>query len=478
MLRMIVPVLLSGGIGSRLWPVSRNNVPKQFANVLGTNRTLFQATAERIEGLSVDHSGWVVVVNEEHRFLAADQLKQSNTRVERIILEPVGKNTAPAIALAALYALEKFEDPKLLVQPSDHLISDNEYFCQKVESAYRCDQELITLGVIPDRSEPGYGYILKAGKAAEADIFEVAEFIEKPSPLMAKKYLEDGRYLWNTGIFLVNARVVVEEFRKFCPAILDACIGAIRSAKRDLDFLRVDEDEFRNSPSDSIDFAVMERTKKLRVMPYDSSWSDLGAWDSISRHVEQDEDGNSIEGNGVLLDSTNTMIRGKQRLVAGIGVEDLVIVDTVDAMLVARKDCSQKVKELVERLVSVSGPEVVQSAIGYRPWGTFECLARGDGFQVKRLNVVPGASLSLQMHLHRSEHWIVVQGVAQVRCGEDDFLLKENESTFIPVRKKHRLSNPYDKPLTVIEVQCGNYLSEDDIVRFDDIYGRLNEGFS
>lgn len=472
---MLVPVILSGGSGTRLWPVSRASYPKQFVNLVDLDRSLLQMTAERINGLNVDHTGWLVVANNEHRFLIADQLELINANVERVILEPVGRNTAPAVALAALYALKLHDQPRLLVQTADHVIPDREYFCQAVERAYHSGQPMVTFGVQPTRPETGYGYIHAGELIADTGLSKVERFVEKPDLATAEQYLEEGGYLWNSGMFLLDARTYLDELAKYNPEMLAACEEAIEKSVIDLDFCRVDEDAFLKSPSDSIDYAVMERSDKVSVLPFESDWSDLGAWDAVLQQLPTDKDGNAVIGDGLIEGSRNTLIKSERRLVAALGVEDLLIVETPDVVLVSKKETAQNVKRIVERLRTSDRIEVDEHVIGYRPWGTYESIAKGKDFQVKKIIVRPGMSLSLQMHNHRAEHWVVVQGKAEVINGDQLLVLGANESTYIEKETKHRLTNRGNTDLVVIEVQSGSYLGEDDIFRFEDQFNRKDQ---
>jgi len=469
---MLVPVILSGGSGTRLWPVSRASYPKQFVNLVDPDRSLLQMAAERIHGLNVDHTGWLVVANNEHRFLIADQLQQINANVERVILEPVARNTAPAVALAALYARKLHEEPKLLIQTADHVIPDVDYFCQAVERAYHSGQPMVTFGVQPTRPETGYGYIQAGELIADTGLLKVARFVEKPDLATAEQYLEAGGYLWNSGMFLLDAGSYLDELAKYSPEMLTACEEAIEKSEIDLDFCRVDEDAFSKSPSDSIDYAVMERSQEVSVLPFESDWSDLGAWDAVLEQLPTDEDGNAVIGDGLIEGSRNTLIRSERRLVAALGVEDLLIVETPDVVLVSKKVAAQNVKQVVERLRASDRAEADEHVVGYRPWGTYESIAKGAHFQVKKIVVKPGKSLSLQMHKHRAEHWVVVEGTAEVTNGDQMVVLDANESIYIAKETKHRLMNRGNTDLVVIEVQSGSYLGEDDIHRFEDDFGR------
>jgi len=472
---MLVPVILSGGLGTRLWPVSRASYPKQFVNLVDPDRSLLQMAAERIKGLNIEHTGWLVVANNEHRFLIADQLQQIDANVERVILEPVARNTAPAVALAALYALNLHHEPRLLVQTADHMIPDTEYFCGAVKCAYRSGQPMVTFGVQPTRPETGYGYIQVSHLISDSGLSKVAKFVEKPDLATAEQYLEEGGYLWNSGMFLLDAKTYLGELARLKPTILDACKQAVEKSIIDLDFCRVDEGAFSKSPSDSIDYAVMEHAKNVSVLPFESDWSDLGTWDAVLEQLATDENGNAMIGDGLIEDSKNTLIRSERRLVAALGVEDLLIIETPDVVLVSKKQTAQDVKQLVECLRTSDRAEADEHVIGYRPWGTYELIAKGKDFQVKKIIVKPGMSLSLQMHHHRAEHWVVVEGIAEVTNGDQSLVLEANESTYIPKEVNHRLANPGNLNLVLIEIQSGSYLGEDDIIRFDDQFGRISK---
>ena len=469
---VIVPVILSGGSGTRLWPVSRASYPKQFVNLIDPNRSLLQLAAERLGKLTVPHTGIVVLANIEHRFLIADQLCQVGADVESIILEPVAQKTAPAIALAALHALSISREAKILVQKADHVIPDLDYFFTAVEKADQSGEPLVIFGVAPTKPETRYEYIELGASIAETGLSRVTRFFEKPDLKTAQSYLESGGYLWNSGICLLDAKVYLDELGKFAPEMLAACREAMDKAVVDLDFCRVDEEAFTRSQSDLIDYAVMKKSDKVSVLPFESEWSDLDAWDAVLDQLPTDRDGNAIVGDGIIVDSKNTLVRSEGRLVAALGVEDLLIVETADVVLVSKKGAAQDVKKIVERLKSDGRDQANEHVIGYRPWGTYESIAKGERFQVKKIIVKPGKSLSLQMHHYRAEHWVVVSGVAEVVNGEQTFLLRENESTFIPLGVKHRLTNSESNDLVLIEVQSGSYLGEDDIVRFEDNYGR------
>jgi mannose-1-phosphate guanylyltransferase/mannose-6-phosphate isomerase len=467
---MLKPVFLSGGVGSRLWPVSREAYPKQFLPLAGDNSMLTD-TLLRVSGLSA--AAPMVVCNEEHRFIVAEQLRAAGCSNGEIILEPVGRNTAPAVAVAALQALETDPDAILLVLPADHLIQRPATFRQVVEAALPQAEagRLVTFGVVPDRPETGYGYIRRAD-ALDDTTFTIAEFVEKPDAETARGYLDSGQYFWNSGMFLLGAAAYLNELSRLAPGMVAACEAALSGAEADLDFVRLDRSAFEACAGDSIDYAVMEKTTLGAVIPLDCGWSDVGAWSALWDVGEPDADGNVTLGDVLVDDSRNNYLRSESRLLAATGVEDLVVVETPDAVLVADKARVQDVKHIVTQLKAASRDEARVHARVYRPWGSYESLINGERFQVKRIVVNPGQKLSLQKHHHRAEHWIVVSGIAEVTCEEKTFMLGEDESTYIPLGHKHRLVNPGRIPLELIEVQSGSYLGEDDIVRFDDIYGR------
>ena len=467
------PVILSGGSGTRLWPMSRKLMPKQFLALL-SRHTLFQETALRaqpIEGCLAP----IVVCNDEQRFLAADQLREIGIEPAAMMLEPVGRNTAPAIAVAALAAREREPGALLLVLPSDHTITGPEIFRKDALGALRLAQEgyLVTFGIVPDTAETGYGYIERGtpiDKSAAA--WKVASFREKPDRASAESFVASGRFFWNSGMFAFQAGKYLEELGRLRPDILAAAEQAHAKSERDLDFVRLDRASFEKCPSDSIDYAVMEKTGNAVVVQTDPGWSDVGTWQALWAVSPQDSAGNVTAGDVQLHDASGCYVRAEKRHVAAIGVEDLVIVETDDALLVASKARSQDVKEAVSRLDALKRTEHVSHTRVYRPWGYYESVDAGERFQVKRIMVKPQAALSLQMHHHRAEHWIVVSGTAKVTCGDKEYLVAENESTYIPVGVKHRLENPGKVPLYLIEVQSGGYLGEDDIVRFEDRYSR------
>jgi mannose-1-phosphate guanylyltransferase/mannose-6-phosphate isomerase len=465
----LIPVILSGGSGTRLWPLSREAHPKQFLPLLGEH-SLLQMTWLRLAGLPGADAP-LVVANEEHRFMVAEQLRQVGCNPAALILEPVGRNTAPAIAVAALQAIADGADPVLLVLPSDHVIADEVGFRAAVLAALPAAEsgKLVTFGIVPSAAETGYGYI----EAGPGDgVRPVLAFVEKPDLATAEKYLASGAYFWNSGMFAFRASRYLEELARNQPLMIEAAREALAKASVDADFLRLDRAAFIACPADSIDYAVMEKTADAAVLPIAVGWNDVGSWSALWSVVEQDEDGNAHRGDVLARDCRNTLAISDKRLVALIGLTDVVVVDTDDAVLVAHKDRVQEVKDIVASIKQAARPQATWHRKVYRPWGSYDGIDSGERFQVKRIIVKPGASLSLQMHHHRAEHWIVVRGTAQVTCGENVFLLGENESTYIPLGSKHRLENPGKQPLELIEVQSGGYLGEDDIVRFDDVYGR------
>jgi mannose-1-phosphate guanylyltransferase/mannose-6-phosphate isomerase len=474
---MIVPVILCGGVGSRLWPLSREYYPKQLMSINGDAFSLFQKTILRLGSVS-GAAPPIIVCNDSHRFMIAAQMQAVEAEHRSIILEPVGRNTCPAIAVAALDAVKNGSDPVLLVVPADHLIRNAEPFAAAVQTGndYALREKIITFGIVPDRPETGYGYIRKgecAGEAGTNGAFRVWEFTEKPELDKASAYLESKEYLWNSGMFMFQASVFLDELNRFAPGILDACRQAYDGARRDLDFIRLDEKTFSACPNDSIDYAILEKTSKAVVIPLDIGWSDLGSWTSLRDVCSKDEHGNGTCGDVMLEDVNNCYIHSENRLVAALGIRDQIVIETKDAVLVASTDRAQDVKLLVSRLKNQMREEALTHLRTYRPWGSYENIDLGDRFRVKRITVNPGAALSLQMHYHRAEHWVVVKGTARITRGEEVFLLNEDQSTYISWGTKHRLENPGKIPLELIEVQTGSYLGEDDICRLEDIYGRL-----
>jgi mannose-1-phosphate guanylyltransferase/mannose-6-phosphate isomerase len=469
---MLHPVVLSGGSGTRLWPLSRQNQPKQFLSLIG-DHSLFQETilrASRLPGAQAP----VTVCSDDHRFMVGEQLQAIGAPSGGILLEPVARNTAPAIALAAMHVLASDLGATVLVLPADHLIEDEDAFREAVETALRLADEgrLVAFGIHPDYAETGYGYILR-GEALGQGGYAIDRFVEKPDLPTAERYLAEGTYAWNSGMFLFKAQRYLDELAQHAPAVLAAARAAYGAATSDLDFIRVGTDEFAASPSDSIDYAVMERTRRAAVVAVSCGWSDIGSWSSLWSVAERDVDGNRHEGDVISVDTTGSLVRASdRRMIATIGVEDLVIIDTPDATLVARKDRVQDVKLVVDRLKAAGRQEHLFHRKVYRPWGSYDSIGVGERFQVKKIVVKPGAALSLQQHQHRAEHWIVVSGVAEVTCDDRVFDLHENQSTYIPVGSVHRLRNRGSEPVELIEVQSGSYLGEDDIVRLEDVYGR------
>jgi mannose-1-phosphate guanylyltransferase/mannose-6-phosphate isomerase len=468
----IFPVILSGGVGSRLWPLSRSLFPKQLLNLAGGG-TLIQETALRAQGTRF--AAPLIICNHEHRFLIAEQLRTAGIQPLAILLEPSGRNTAPAAALAALRIAAQNPDGILLLMPADHLVRDRQAFLRALDLAVEAAERdfLVTFGIAPQRPETAYGYIQRGeALSGNAQIFSVARFVEKPDQARARSYLSEGGYYWNSGLFAFKASVYLAELEQLEPDMLAACRAALANGKADLDFFRLGEKEFAACRPVSIDYAVMEHTKAAAVVPVEMGWSDIGSWESLWDAAVKDEAGNAIQGDVLTTGSRNSYLRSEGPMVAAVGVEDLVVVATADAVLVSRKSASQDVKQIVDQLAAAGRELHVTHRKVYRPWGAYEALDNGDGFQVKRITVNRGAKLSLQMHHKRAEHWVVVSGVAEVTNGDKVFTLRENESTYIPLGAKHRLENIGTEPLLLIEVQSGRYLGEDDIVRFDDKYGR------
>ncbi|MBX2882273.1 MAG: mannose-1-phosphate guanylyltransferase/mannose-6-phosphate isomerase [Granulosicoccus sp.] len=463
----IVPVVLAGGAGTRLWPLSRTAYPKQFIPLI-EDSSLFMSTLAR--GQKITASKPIVVCNEEHRFLVAEQLRLSALEKSRILLEPEGKNTAPAIALAALASMQQGEDPLLLVSPSDHVINDEEAFVRAVEQGKLLAQKnsLVTFGIEPTRADGSYGYIQLESTTGNA----IRRFVEKPDLETAESFVSSGDYVWNSGIFLFRASVFLAELEKFAPAIHRQTSLAWKRHTIDGEFQRPEPESFVDSPADSIDYAVMENSDNVAVVPMSCGWSDLGSWESLWTETEKDSRNNVVLGDVEPMDTEGCYLRSTDRLLTTIGVKNLVIMDTSDALLVADKSRTQEIKKLVDTLRSRNRAEVDMHARVYRPWGDYEGIDQGERYQVKRIVVRPGAKLSLQRHHHRAEHWIVVRGTAIVTRGEETEMLTENQSTYIPLGEVHRLENPGSIPLELIEVQSGSYLGEDDIVRYDDVYGR------
>lgn len=468
----VIPVILSGGSGTRLWPLSRKAYPKQFLAVTGAKYTMLQETALRVKRWAAP----IVVANEDHRFIVAEQLQQVDKRKITILLEPVGKNTAPAIALAAFAALQRHRDAILAVLPADHLIEDKKSFQAALKLAVNAaeNDQLVTFGVVPTHAETGYGYIkaISNKKNKQETAYPIQKFVEKPDLVTAKRYLKSGHYYWNSGMFVFKASVYLAELAKHHKSMLQICQQAFAKAQQDLDFIRIDKTEFAKSPEDSIDYAVMEKTSDGVMVPLQAGWSDVGSWSSVWDVMKKNKDQNAIVGDVIARDCHNSLFVADDHLITAIGVDDLVVVDTSDALLIAKKDRVQDVKKIVDMIKIGKRSEHLIHRKVYRPWGSYEGIGHGQRYQVKRIIVKSGASLSLQMHHHRAEHWIVVSGKAKVQRGNQELLLSENESIYIPLGEKHRLTNPGQESLELIEVQSGGYLGEDDIVRFDDHYGR------
>ncbi|KAA1159685.1 mannose-1-phosphate guanylyltransferase/mannose-6-phosphate isomerase [Pseudoalteromonas fuliginea] len=467
---MILPVIMAGGSGTRLWPLSRGNYPKQFLPLSG-EQTMLQNTISRLNGLV--HSPAMLICNEEHRFIAAEQVRQLGVQHSGLFLEPVGRNTAPAIALAAFKAVEKGENPLLLILAADHVIDDTIAFQHSINQAVELAKQdkLVTFGIVGNKPETGYGYIKRGEQFNNG--FVVDSFVEKPSLEMAKKYIDSGDYYWNSGMFLFKASRYLEELNTFRPDIYEACEKAMQVQNDDMDFVRIDKAAFEKCASESIDYAVMEHTKDAVVVPMDAGWSDVGGFSALWDVSTKDKNGNVFTGDVKAINTKNTLVFGEDKLVATIGIEGLVIINTKDAVLVAHKDQSQHVKAIVQQLKAENRSEAVTHREVYRPWGKYDSVDSGERFQVKRITVKPGAKLSVQMHHHRSEHWIVVSGAAKVRIDGAEQLVTENESVYIPITAVHALENPGKVDLELIEVQSGSYLGEDDIVRFEDCYGRV-----
>jgi mannose-1-phosphate guanylyltransferase/mannose-6-phosphate isomerase len=463
----INPVILSGGSGTRLWPLSREQYPKQLLSLIG-ERSLLQQTIKRLDGM--EHVAEpLLVCNEAHRFLIAEQLRQLDKAPSDIILEPFGRNTAPALTLAALALMKSAPDDALmLVMPADHVIQNVDAFRAAMKEGVVLAEKgrLVTFGIVPTAPETGYGYIKKA------ENYAVAAFVEKPDAATAEGYINSGEYLWNSGMFMMLASAWLAELNRFHPAMLEACKAAYDEGRRDGEFFRINATAFGSCQSNSIDYAVMEETDKAAVVSLDAGWSDIGAWSSLWEASAQDPQGNVIQGDVHAYDSRNSLLISQHRFLAAVGLEDIIVVETPDAVLVVHKDCAQNVKQVVDHLKQAKRSEHQIHRRAYRPWGYYEGVDAGPRFQVKRLMVKPGASLSLQMHHHRAEHWIVVSGTARVTKGDEVFMLTENQSTYIPLGTTHRLENPGNIPLEIIEVQSGSYLGEDDIVRFEDRYNR------
>jgi mannose-1-phosphate guanylyltransferase/mannose-6-phosphate isomerase len=473
---MIVPVILAGGAGTRLWPLSRELHPKQVLTLAG-RQTMIQETLARLDGLQ-ELAPPIVICNESHRFMIAEQLRQGKVTPSAIILEPVGKNTAPAAAVAALHASRQAADPTLLILPADHHIGRPELFRRVVSAGLSLAQRghLVTFGIVPTSPETGYGYI-KQGPPLDASGsrgagFQIEAFVEKPDRETAARYLASGAYLWNSGMFLFNAAMLLKEMERLAPGMVTACGKALDAGHEDLDFFRLDHDAFSACPADSIDYAVMEKTTRGAMLPLDAGWNDLGSWEALWDVGAKDQDGNVTRGDTLLHDVTGSVVHARHRLVTAVGIDRHIIVETADAVFVCPRERAQDVKHLVAQLRQQQRPEAERHRMVYRPWGTVDSLVASERFEVKRLVVRPEARISKQQHNHRAEHWIVVKGTARVQRGEEVFILREDESAYIPIGTPHRLTNPGKIPLEIIEVRTGSYLEEDDIIRFEDDYGR------
>ncbi len=471
----IVPLILCGGSGSRLWPLSRESYPKQFLSIKKEEKfSLLQQTIIRISTLK-NLKKPILICNEEHRFIVAEQMRELNIEEFIIILEPFGRNTAPAITLAALKSLELYEDPTLLVLSSDHEIKKKEEFLKVINVGLRFAEmnKLVTFGVVPRSPEVGYGYIKSIKPfSSKLEGYKIESFIEKPDKKTAQKLIKDNRYTWNSGIFMFKSKEIIKELDKFSPEILICCKNALDKSKVDLDFQRLDKDSFKKCDNLSIDIAVMEKTIRGMVIPLDVGWSDIGSWEVVWETSNKDQDGNYTEGKVVLENTKNSYLRSENRLIVGIDLKNLIVVETRDAILISEKNSSQKVKNIVNHLKKNNMPEGITHSKVYRPWGHYLSVVEANRWQLKLITVKPEAKLSLQMHHHRSEHWVVVSGTAKVEVDSTLKILSENQSIYIPLGSKHRLSNPGKIPLTLIEVQSGSYVGEDDIVRFEDFYGR------
>ena len=466
---MIIPIILAGGSGTRLWPLSRKIHPKQFISLLNET-SLFQDTLTRLPKEALDP---IVICNEDHRFLVAEQAREINVTLNSIILEPIGRNTAPAIALAAIKVLNDFENPILIVLAADHKIENKSAFHDAIKIAHKLaeNNKLVTFGIIPQSAETGYGYI-EIEKKDKAEYFDIKSFVEKPNQKNAINFLNSGNYLWNSGMFMFNASIYLSELNKFEPEILTSCKKSLSNEFKDLEFIRIDKKEFCKSPNQSIDYAVMEKTNKAKVVPLDAGWSDVGSWDALMDSKIKDSLGNVVEGDVTLDQVKNSYLYSTSRLVAASNIADLIVIDTQDALLVTTRDNSLSIKNIVKKLKKNKRTEIENHRKVYKPWGYYDSIDTGYNFQVKRILVNPGAKLSLQKHLYRAEHWVVVSGVAKITCGKKIYNLEKNQSTYIPKGEIHRLENIENYPLEIIEVQTGNYLGEDDIIRLKDDYQR------
>lgn len=467
----IFPVILCGGVGTRLWPLSREHFPKQFLPLLDDSETLLQATVKRLQRLDATP---IVICNREHRFIVAEQLRKMGLTSFKIILEPIGRNTAPAAAIAALLIEQMDPDAIMAIIPADHYIANSEYFNDRLRlAAEYAHDNLITFGIKASKPETGYGYIEAGAEIAPDQVYHVKQFIEKPNIENAKKYVERGNFYWNSGIFVFKAKKYLQDLETYAPDILEASRQSFLTSQQDLDFLCVAKEAFEKCRSDSIDYAVMEKAKNVIVIPFNSEWNDLGSWTSLWDNLEKDNEGNAQRGDVILKDVKNCYLHASHRLLAVIGMENCVVVETSDTVMVAHKEHAQEIKTIVSLLKAKQREEVINHRKVYRPWGSYEVLIEGNAFKVKHIVVNPGASLSLQMHHKRAEHWVIVRGTAEVTRDDEKFILKSDQSMYIPAKVKHRLYNPDLLPLEIIEVQTGAYLGEDDIVRYEDIYGRL-----
>lgn len=469
---MIYPVIMAGGYGSRLWPLSRELHPKQFIPLVNDSLSMLQDTCRRLDGLETFPP--LLICNEQHRFLAAEQLRQIGMEETTILLEPVGRNTAPAVALAALHLCAKEDDPVLLVLAADHLIQDVEAFHKGLKDGFvlASKGKLVTFGIFPTKAETGYGYIKRGGAVGDYG-FAVSGFVEKPDLITAEKYLADGDYFWNSGMFMFRAKRYLEELQKFRPDILEACQKSLSESSNDLYFTRIGSESFSVCPDESIDYAIMEKTNDAVMLALDAGWCDVGSWSALWEVGVKDSAGNVLKGDVICESTKNSYIYSESRLVAALGLENIIVVDTKDALLIADKRNAQDVKSIITYLKMNRRNEHINHREVYRPWGVYDSIDVGSRYQVKRITVNPGAKLSVQMHHHRAEHWIVVSGTAKVTNGEKTYLVTENQSTFIPIGQIHALENPGVIPLELIEVQSGSYLGENDIVRFSDKYGRV-----
>ena len=467
----LIPVVLCGGSGTRLWPLSRDTYPKQFLQLLG-KQSLLQRTVQRVSGLP-QVTAPMMVTHESSRFIVAEQLREAGIRDAQILLEPMRRNTAPAMATAALCALSRHEDPLMLVLPSDHLIKDTAAFHRAIEVASKAAREgkLVTFGIKPTRAETGYGYIC-ANQPDPDSARPVLEFVEKPDRHTAEQYVSNGNYYWNSGMFLFRARTFIEELELHQPDVLAACRESLQGAAQDIDFVRLDEAAYAKNPDIAVDYAVMERTQNAAMVALDAEWSDIGSWASVWEAADKDERNNATQGDAMLEECENCLVHSSDRLVVAVGLRNVVVVETPDAVLVMDADHAQQAKQVVKRLSDEKRPEATQHRKIFRPWGAYDSIGMGQRFQVKRISVKQGAKLSLQMHHHRAEHWVVVSGTAKITNGDKEYLLTENQSTYIPVGVVHSLENPGKIPLELIEIQSGEYLGEDDIVRLQDRYGR------